>query len=156
MLDKTDNDLPKANDENVSEEASIPNTKKEDKATEAPRETTVEVVTGNQAEKDKPTPKKQQEETAETIEETAEATEETVEATEETVEDNEQAVKATEETTEAVDDDATTEEANETADEDDAAVAESNEQKFDGMGPKEMLAYFSEILDKKPLSLIHI
>ena len=151
MLEKTDNDLPKANDENVSEEASIPNTKKEDKATEAPRETTVEVVTGNQAEKDKPTPKKQQEETAETTEETAEATEETVEANEETVEDNEQAVKATEETTEAVDDDATTEEANETADEDDAAVAESNEQKFDGMGPKEMLAYFSEILDKKPI-----
>ena len=156
MLEKTDNDLPKANDENVSEEASIPNTKKEDKATEAPRETTVEVVTGNQAEKDKPTPKKQQEETAETTEETAEATEETVEATEETVEDNEQAVKATEETTEAVDDDATTEEANETADEDDAAVAESNEQKFDGMGPKEMLAYFSEILDKKPIQSLKV
>lgn len=36
MLEKTDNDLPKANDEKVSDETSIPITKKEDKSTKIP------------------------------------------------------------------------------------------------------------------------
>ena len=44
MLDKTDNDLPKANDENVSEEASIPNSNKEDDTTETPSEPSVEAL----------------------------------------------------------------------------------------------------------------
>ena len=69
MLDKTDNDLPKANDENVSDKASIPNTKKEDETAETPSETSVEAVTGKQAKKDEPTPEKQQEEAVEAPEE---------------------------------------------------------------------------------------
>lgn len=58
MLEKTDNDLPKANDENVSEEASIPNAKKEDETTEKPTQPPVEAVTEEQAEKAAPAPKK--------------------------------------------------------------------------------------------------
>ncbi len=130
MLDKTDNDLPKANDENVSEEASIPNIKKEEETAETPSEPSVEAVTGKQAEKDEPTPEKQQEET--------------VEATKE-------AVETTEEAAEAVDDADETEKAAEASDEDDTAEAESKVQKFDGMDPKEMLAYFSEALSNKPI-----
>ena len=103
MLDKTDNDLPKANDENVSEEASIPNSNKEDYTTETPSEPSVEAVTGKQAEKDEPTPEKQQEETVETAEEVVQATEETVETTEETVKATQEAVEATEESAEALD-----------------------------------------------------
>lgn len=127
MLDKTDNDLPKANDENVSEEASIPNIKKEEETAETPSEPSVEAVTGKQAEKDGPTPEKQQEETVEATKEAVETTEEAAEATEEAVDD-----------------------ADET-DEDDTAEAESKVQKFDGMDPKEMLAYFSEALSNKPI-----
>ena len=171
MLDKTDNDLPKANDENVSEEASIPNSNKEDDTTETPSEPSVEAVTGKQAEKDEPTPEKQQEEvvqateeTVETTEETVKATQETVETTEETVKATQEAVEATEASAEAVDDanetekaaeasdkDGTAEEAAEASDEDGTAVTENKEQKFDGMGPKEMLAYFSEALSNKPI-----
>ena len=124
MLDKTDNDLPKANDENVSEEASIPNSNKEDDTTETPSEPSVEAVTGKQAEKDEPTSEKQQEET--------------VEATKEAVETTEEAAEATEASAEA-------------SNEDDTAEAESKVQKFDGMDPKEMLAYFSEALSNKPI-----
>lgn len=127
MLDKTDNDLPKANDENVSEEASIPNIKKEEETAETPSEPSVEAVTGKQAEKDEPTPEKQQEETVEATKEAVETTEEAAEATEEAVDD-----------------------ADET-DEDDTAEAESKVQKFDGMDPKEMMAYFSEALSNKPI-----
>lgn len=137
MLDKTDNDLPKANDENVSEEASIPNSNKEDDTTETASEPSVEAVTGKQAEKDEPTPKKQQEETVETAEDIVQATQE--------------AVEATEASAEAVDDANETEKAAEASDEDVAAVTENKEQKFDGMGPKEMLAYFSEALSNKPI-----
>ena len=141
MLDKTDNDLPKANDENVSDKASIPNTKKEDETAETPSETSVEAVTGKQAKKDEPTPEKQQEEA--------------VEAPEEAVAEPTEAVA---ESTEAVTDADKTKEADEASDEDVAAKTESKEQKFDGMDPKEMLAYFSEALSSKPiqLSLIHI
>ena len=127
MLDKTDNDLPKANDENVSDKASIPNTKKEDETAETPSETSVEAVTGKQAKKDEPTPEKQQEEAV------AEPTE------------------AVAESTEAVTDADKTKEADEASDEDVAAKTESKEQKFDGMDPKEMLAYFSEALSSKPI-----
>ena len=137
MLDKTDNDLPKANDENVSEEASIPNSNKEDDTTETASEPSVEAVTGKQAEKDEPTPKKQQEETVETAEDIVQATQE--------------AVEATEASAEAVDDANETEKVAEASDEDVAAVTENKEQKFDGMGPKEMLAYFSEALSNKPI-----
>ena len=52
MLEETDNDLQKANDENVSEEASIPNTKKEDDTTDSQRESSKEAVTVKKAEKD--------------------------------------------------------------------------------------------------------
>jgi len=124
MLDKTDNDLPKANDENVSEETSIPYTKKEEETAETSSEPSVEAVTGKQAEKDEPTSEKQQEET--------------VEATKEAVETTEEAAEATEASAEA-------------SDEDDTAEAESKVQKFDGMDPKEMLAYFSEALSNKPI-----
>ena len=127
MLDKTDNDLPKANDENVSDKASIPNTKKEDETAETPSETSVEAVTGKQAKKDEPTPEKQQEEAVEAPEE------------------------AVAESTEAVTDADKTKEADEASDEDVAAKTESKEQKFDGMDPKEMLAYFSEALSSKPI-----
>ena len=127
MLDKTDNDLPKANDENVSDKASIPNTKKEDETAETPSETSVEAVTGKQAKKDEPTPEKQQEEAVEAPEE------------------------AVAEPTEAVTDADKTKEADEASDEDVAAKTESKEQKFDGMDPKEMLAYFSEALSSKPI-----
>ena len=137
MLEKTDNDLPKANDENVSEEASIPNPNKEDDTTETPSEPSVEAVTGKKAEKDEPTPEKQQEETVETVEETAAITEE--------------AVNAIEESAEAVDDANETEKAAEASDEDDTAVAENKEQKFEGMDPKDILAYFSEALSNKPI-----
>ena len=170
MLDKTDNDLPKANDENVSEEASIPNSNKEDDTTETPSEPSVEAVTGKQAEKDEPTPEKQQEETVETAEEVVQATEETVETTEETVKATEASAEAVddanetekaaeasdkdgtaEESVEATDEDVAAEEAAEASDEDGTAVTENKEQKFDGMGPKEMLAYFSEALSNKPI-----
>ena len=134
MLDKTDNDLPKANDENVSDKASIPNTKKEDETAETPSETSVEAVTGKQAKKDEPTPEKQQEEA--------------VEAPEEAVAEPTEAVA---ESTEAVTDADKTKEADEASDEDVAAKTESKEQKFDGMDPKEMLAYFSEALSSKPI-----
>ena len=127
MLENTDNDLPKANDENVSDKASIPNTKKEDETAETPSETSVEAVTGKQAKKDEPTPEKQQEEAV------AEPTE------------------AVAESTEAVTDADKTKEADEASDEDVAAKTESKEQKFDGMDPKEMLAYFSEALSSKPI-----
>ena len=151
MLDKTDNDLPKANDENVSEEASIPNSNKEDDTSETPSEPSVEAVTGKQAEKDEPTPEKQQEETVETAEEVVQATEETVETIEETVKATQEAVEATEASAEAVDDANETEKAAEASDKDGTAVTENKEQKFDGMGPKEMLAYFSEALSNKPI-----
>ena len=134
MLDKTDNDLPKANDENVSDKTSIPNTKKEDETAETPSETSVEAVTGKQAKKDEPTPEKQQEEA--------------VEAPEEAVAEPTEAVA---ESTEAVTDADKTKEADEASDEDVAAKTESKEQKFDGMDPKEMLAYFSEALSSKPI-----
>lgn len=137
MLDKTDNDLPKANDENVSEEASIPNIKKEEETAETPSEPSVEAVTGKQAEKDEPTPEKQ--------------LEETVEATKEAVETTEEAAEATEASAEATDEDVATEGAAEASNEDDTAEAESKVQKFDGMDPKEMLAYFSEALSNKPI-----
>mgnify|MGYP002214270195 CR=1 FL=1 len=141
MLDKTDNDLPKANDENVSDKASIPNTKKEDETAETPSETSVEAVTGKQAKKDEPTPEKQQEEAVEAPEEAvAEFTEAVTESTE-----------AVAESTEAVTDADKTKEADEASDEDVAAKTESKEQKFDGMDPKEMLAYFSEALSSKPI-----
>ena len=150
MLDKTDNDLPKANDENVSEEASIPNSNKEDDTTETASEPSVEAVTGKQAEKDEPTPKKQQEETVETAEDIVQATQEAVEATEASAEAVDDA-NETEKVAEASDKDGTAEEAAEASDEDVAAVTENKEQKFDGMGPKEMLAYFSEALSNKPI-----
>jgi hypothetical protein len=137
MLEKPDNDLPKAKDENVSEEASIPNPNKEDDTTETPSEPSVEAVTWKKAEKDEPTPEKQQEETVETIEETAAITEE--------------AVNAIEESAEEVDDANETEKAAEASDKDDTAVAENKEQKFEGMGPKDMLAYFSKALSNKPI-----
>lgn len=129
MLDKTDNDLPKANDENVSEETSIPYTKKEEETAETSSEPSVEAVTGKQAEKDEPTSEKQQEET--------------VEATKEAVETTEEAAEATEASAEA-------------SDEDDTAEAESKVQKFDGMDPKEMLAYFSEALSNKPIQSLKV
>ena len=150
MLDKTDNDLPKANDENVSEEASIPNSNKEDDTTETASEPSVEAVTGKQAEKDEPTPKKQQEETVETAEDIVQATQEAVEATEASAEAVDDA-NETEKVAEASDKDGTAEEAAEASDENVAAVTENKEQKFDGMGPKEMLAYFSEALSNKPI-----
>ena len=150
MLDKTDNDLPKANDENVSEEASIPNSNKEDDTTETASEPSVEAVTGKQAEKDEPTPKKQQEETVETAEDIVQATQEAVEATEASAEAVDDA-NETEKVAEASDRDGTAEEAAEASDENVAAVTENKEQKFDGMGPKEMLAYFSEALSNKPI-----
>ena len=150
MLDKTDNDLPKANDENVSEEASIPNSNKEDDTTGTASEPSVEAVTGKQSEKDEPTPKKQQEETVETAEDIVQATQEAVEATEASAEAVDDA-NETEKVAEASDKDGTAEEAAEASDEDVAAVTENKEQKFDGMGPKEMLAYFSEALSNKPI-----
>jgi hypothetical protein len=130
MLEKTDNDLPKANDENLSEEASIPNINKEDDTAETPNEPSVEVVKGRQADKDKPTAEKQQERTVETTE---------------------KAVETTEESAEAVDDAKETKEVAETSNQDATAVAESNENKFDGIDPKEMLAYFSKALSNKPI-----
>ena len=129
MLEKTDNDLPKANDENVSEEASIPNAKKEDETTEKPTQPLVEAVTEEQAEKVAPAPEKKQEETVEAAEEPVEA----VQDASETVEEAE-----TEEEAETKEDDATTE-------------AERSEQVFDGMEPKKMLEYFSEALGNKPI-----
>jgi hypothetical protein len=123
MLEKTDNDLPKANDENVSEEASIPNAKKEDETTEKPTQPPVEAVTEEQAEKAAPAPEKKQEETVEPIEEPVEAVQDASE---------------TEEEAETKEDDATTE-------------AERSEQVFDGMEPKKMLEYFSEALGNKPI-----
>ena len=143
MLDKTDNDLPKANDENVSEETSIPYTKKEEETAETSSEPSVEAVTGKQAEKDEPTSEKQQEETVEATKEAVETTEEAAEA----VDDADETEKAVE----ATDEDVAAEEAAEASDEDDTAEAESKVQKFDGMDPKEMLAYFSEALSNKPI-----
>ena len=148
MLDKTDNDLPKANDENVSDKASIPNTKKEDETAETPSETSVEAVTGKQAKKDEPTPEKQQEEAVEAPEEAvAEPTEAVAESTEAVTESTEAVAESTEAVTAAD----KTKEADEASDEDVAAKTESKEQKFDGMDPKEMLAYFSEALSSKPI-----
>jgi len=123
MLEKTDNDLPKANDENVSEEASIPNAKKEDETTEKSTQPPVEAVTEEQAEKVAPSPEKKQEETVEAAEEPVEA----VQDASETVEEAETEEK-----------DATTE-------------AKRSEQVFDGMEPKKMLEYFTEALDNKPV-----
>ena len=68
MLEETDNDLPKANDENVSEEASIPNTKKEDDTTESQRESSEKAVTGKKAEKDEPVLQKEEKKMVVTIE----------------------------------------------------------------------------------------
>ena len=129
MLEKTDNDLPKANDENVSEESSIPNAKKEDETTEKSTQPPVEAVTEEQAEKVAPAPEKKQEETVEAAEEPVEA----VQDASETVEEAE-----TEEEAETKEEDATTE-------------AERSEQVFDGMEPKKMLEYFSEALGNKPI-----
>jgi len=126
MLDKTDNDLPKANDENVSDKASFPNTKKEDETAETPSETSVETVTGKQVNKSKPNPEKQKEKTVETTDESAEAI---------TDADN-------------------TKEADEASDEDVAAETESKQQNFDGMNPKEILAHFSEALSSKPIQIL--
>ena len=126
MLDKTDNDLPKANDENVSDKASIPNTKKEDETAETPSETSVETVTGKQVIKSKPNPEKQQEKTVETTDESAEA----------------------------ITDADKTKEADEASDEDVAAETESKQQNFDGMNPKEILAHFSEALSSKPIQIL--
>jgi predicted nucleic acid-binding Zn-ribbon protein len=123
MLEKTDNDLPKANDENVSEEASIPNAKKEDETTEKSTQPAVEAVTEEQAEKVAPAPEKKQEETVEAAEEPVEA----VQDASETVEEAETEEK-----------DATTE-------------AKRSEQVFDGMEPKKMLEYFTEALGNKPV-----
>ena len=123
MLEKTDNDLPKANDENVSEEASIPNAKKEDETTEKPTQPLVEAVTEEQAEKVAPAPEKKQEETVEAAEEPVEAVQDASETVEEA---------------ETEEEDATTE-------------AERSEQVFDGMEPKKMLEYFSEALGNKPI-----
>jgi polyhydroxyalkanoate synthesis regulator phasin len=123
MLEKTDNDLPKANDENVSDEASIPNAEKEDETTEKPTQPPVEAVTGKQAEKDAPAPKKKQEET----------------------------IEATEKPVEAVQDASETEDEAETTEEDATTKAEHSEQLFDGMEPKKMLEYFSEALGNKPI-----
>jgi len=83
MLEKTDNDLPKANDENVSEESSIPNAKKEDETTEKPTQPPVEAVTEEQAEKVAPAPEKKQEETVEAAEEPVEAVQDASETVEE-------------------------------------------------------------------------
>jgi hypothetical protein len=123
MLEKTDNDLPKANDENVSEEASIPNAKKEDETTEKSTQPPVEAVTEEQAEKVAPAPEKKQEETVEAAEEPVEA----VQDASETVEEAETEEK-----------DATTE-------------PKRSEQVFDGMEPKKMLEYFTEALGNKPV-----
>jgi hypothetical protein len=123
MLEKTDNDLPKANDENVSEESSIPNAKKEDETTEKSTQPPVEAVTEEQAEKVAPAPEKKQEETVEAAEEPVEA----VQDASETVEEAETEEK-----------DATTE-------------AKRSEQVFDGMEPKKMLEYFTEALGNKPV-----
>ena len=57
----------------------------------------------------------------------------------------------TEKAVEATDEDVAAEEAAEASNEDDTAEAESKVQKFDGMDPKEMLAYFSEALSNKPI-----
>jgi hypothetical protein len=122
-LEKTDNDLPKANDENVSEEASIPNAKKEDETTEKSTQPAVEAVTEEQAEKVAPAPEKKQEETVEAAEEPVEA----VQDASETVEEAETEEK-----------DATTE-------------PKRSEQVFDGMEPKKMLEYFTEALGNKPV-----
>jgi hypothetical protein len=123
MLEKTDNDLPKANDENVSEEASIPNTSKEDDTSEKPTQLPVETVTGNQDEKDQPASENQQEET----------------------------VKATEDPDEAVQDASEAEEVEESTDEGAATDNESSKQVFEGMEPKEMVEYFADALDNKPI-----
>lgn len=74
MLEKTDNDLPKANDEKVSEETSIPNAKKEDKSTKTPIESSVEAVTVEQAKEIEPLVEKQHEESVEATEATDEIT----------------------------------------------------------------------------------
>jgi hypothetical protein len=123
MLEKTDNDLPKANDENVSEDASTPNAKKEDDTSKKPTQPPVESETGNLAEKDQPAPENQQEET----------------------------VEVTEEPVETVHDASETEKAAETPDKDATTEAERSEQVFEGMEPKEMVEYFSEALDNKPI-----
>jgi hypothetical protein len=123
MLEKADNDLPKANDENVSEDASIPNAKKEEGTSEKPTQPPVESETGNLAEKDQPAPENQQEETVEVTEEPIEAV---------------HVASETEEVAETSDKDATTE-------------AEHSEQVFEGKEPKEMVEYFSGALDNKPI-----
>ena len=74
MLEKTDNDLPKANDEKVSDETSIPITKKEDKSTKIPIKPSVEAVTEEQAEEIEAVVEKQHEESVKTAEEAVEAT----------------------------------------------------------------------------------
>ena len=74
MLEKTDNDLPNANDEKVSEETSIPNTKKEDKSTKIPIKPSIEAVTVEQAKEIEPMVEKQHEEAVEATEATDETT----------------------------------------------------------------------------------
>jgi hypothetical protein len=74
MLEKTDNDLPKANDEKVSDETSIPITKKEDKSTKIPIKPSVKAVTEEQAKEIEAVVKKQHEGSVNTAEEAVEAT----------------------------------------------------------------------------------
>ena len=74
MLEKTDNDLPKANDEKVSDETSIPITKKEDKSTKIPIKPSIEAVTVEQAKEIEAVVEKQHEESVKTVEEAVEAT----------------------------------------------------------------------------------
>ena len=66
MLEETDSDLPKANEENVIEEASIPNTNKEDDTSEAQRKSSEEAISGEKAkknEKDEPVLQKEEKKT---------------------------------------------------------------------------------------------
>jgi len=74
MLEKTDNDLPKANDEKVSDETSIPITKKEDKSTKIPIKPSVKAVTEEQAKEIEAVVEKQHEGSVNTAEEAVEAT----------------------------------------------------------------------------------
>lgn len=74
MLEKTDNDLPKANDEKVSDETSIPITKKEDKSTKIPIKPSVKAVTEEEAKEIEAVVEKQHEGSVNTAEEAVEAT----------------------------------------------------------------------------------
>ena len=74
MLEKTDNDLPKANDEKVSDETSIPITKKEDKSTKIPIKPSAKAVTEEQAKEIEAVVEKQHEGSVNTAEEAVEAT----------------------------------------------------------------------------------